>query len=106
MFSDPGTILPGIPQFRKGNGYLGRRCGSVGRMREATGVDSPVPCKWLIVAHAYIPSTWEIETEGPEVQDWLLLPSEFKASLGYRRSDLKEKSSMFIRNVINGLCFL
>jgi hypothetical protein len=44
-----------------------------------------------MVVHAHIPSTWPIETEGPEVQDRLLLHSEFKASLGYRRSDLKEK---------------
>lgn len=46
VFLDPGTILPGIPQFRKGNGYLGRRCGSVGRIHKATGVDPQYHVNW------------------------------------------------------------
>lgn len=51
------------------------------------------------MAHIYIPSKWEVETEGSGVQGFILqLHSELEASLRYLRLGLKKKTNCVLRS--------
>ena len=52
----------------------------------------PVLYKFTIVVDICNPSTWAVEAEGPEIQVYLWLHNESKASLGHIKSCLKVNS--------------
>lgn len=58
-------------------------------------IDGKIFGKLGMVVHAYNPSTWKVDARSVEGQPWL--PSEFKASLGYKRtSSLSFSLSLYL----------